>query len=179
MMQAMAFCGALAVFLPFVISAVAGKFGKAVSERVSGTADRTAGGGRRQRAADRTDAAGLGHGKRDRRACQGLRAPGHAARPAVSRSASACSLTGGQLSRGLVSWPGGIASRPDWLWWILPVVYIAFDFAEDSVIVVLLSWPSSITDGGLKLLSVLRFVRIASVGAAWSWLWLLGVLSFV
>jgi hypothetical protein len=178
MMQTMAFCGALAVFLPFVISAVAAKFGKAVSERFLERPTELpaeVGEGLLTVALLRAWATG---------SKTAAHARGYARYVMLFDLAYLVSLglflgLAASYLAGLVSWPGGIASRPDWLWWILPVVYIAFDFAEDSLIVVLLSWPSSIADGSLKLLSVLRFVKIASVGAAMVVAVLLGLLSFV
>jgi hypothetical protein len=178
MMQAMAFCGALAVTLPFVISSVAARFGKAVSERFL------------ERPTELPAEVGEGP-----LTASMLRAWATGSKTAVHARGYArwvmpldlvylvslglfLGLAASYLA-GLVSWPGWIVSCPDWLWWILPVVYIAFDFAEDSLIVVLLSWPSSITEGSVKFLSVLRFVKIASVGAAMGVAVVLGVLSFV
>jgi len=33
---------------------------------------------------------------------------------------------------------------PVWVWWALPVVYIMCDFAEDTLILILLTWPSTV-----------------------------------
>jgi hypothetical protein len=178
MMQAMAFCGALAVFLPFVISAVAGRYGKAVAERFlerPGELPAEIGEGPLTAALLRAWATG---------SKTAAHAKGYARWVVLCDLGYLVSLglflgLAASYLAGLVSWPGWIASRPDWLWWILPVVYIAFDFAEDSLIFVLLTWPSSITDGSLKLLSILRFVKIRSVGAAMVVAVVLGVLSSV
>jgi hypothetical protein len=179
MMQAMAFFGALAVALPFVISAVAAKFGKAVSERflerpgelpaeVGAKGPLTASMLRDWATGSATAAHAGGYA--------------HRIMPLDLLYLLSLGLFLGLAASylaGLVSWPGWIASRPDWLWWILPLVYMAFDVAEDGLIVVLLSWPSSITDGSLKLLSALRLVKIVSVGAAMGVAVLLGLLSFI
>jgi hypothetical protein len=179
MMQAMAFFGALAVALPFVISAVASKFGKAVSERflerpgelpaeVGAEGPLTASTLRDWATGSKTEAHAKGYAR--------------CVMPLDLLYLVSLGLFLGLAANylaGLVSWPGWIASRPDWLWWILPVVYMAFDFAEDSLIVGLLSWPAGITDASLKVLSVLRFVKIVSVGGAMGVAVLLGLLSFV
>jgi hypothetical protein len=182
MMQAMAFFGALAVALPFVISAVAARFGKAVSERFlerPGELPAEVGAEGPLTASTLRDWA-LGRITADTAA----HAKGYARWVMVCDLAYLVSLglflgLAADYLAGLVSWPAWVASRPDWVWWILPIVYIAFDFAEDSLIFVLLSWPASITDASLKLLSALRLVKIVSVGAAMVVAVVLGALSFI
>jgi hypothetical protein len=182
MMQAMAFFGALAVALPFVISSVAVRFGKAVAERFlerpgelpaeAGAKGPLTASMLQDWALGRVTADTAGH----------ARGYAHRVMPLDLLYLISLGLFLGLAASylaGLVGWPGWIASRPDWLWWILPLVYIAFDAAEDSLIVVLLSWPASITDASLKVLSVLRFVKIVSVGGAMGAAVLLGLLSFI
>jgi hypothetical protein len=63
---------------------------------------------------------------------------------------------------GNVDWPPALASLPRWTWLILPLFYTLADFAEDCLIVLLMTSPSRITKSSVDALSFLRKLKIAS-----------------
>jgi hypothetical protein len=80
---------------------------------------------------------------------------------------------------GLVSWPRAIADMPDWVRWALPVLYIVCDFAEDTLIFVLLTWPSTISASALAAIAVSRSIKIGSVSIAIIQVLVLSLLSYI
>jgi hypothetical protein len=62
-----------------------------------------------------------------------------------------------------VRWPIALSALPAWIWWLLPVVYIVCDFAEDAVIFTMLRWPSTIQGGSVDVLAFLRATKITTV----------------
>jgi hypothetical protein len=178
MMRAMVICGTLAIALPFILASVASSFGPAVSERFLerptelpaevGEGPLTA--SLLQAWASGSDTAGHAKGY------------AHRVIPIDMLYLVFLGLFLGLAASyvaGLVSWPAWVAARPAWMWWILPGAYILFDFAEDSLIFVLLTWPSSIAEASLGFLSVVRSAKIASVGASMGLVVLLGLVSFI
>jgi hypothetical protein len=78
---------------------------------------------------------------------------------------------------GLIQWPGKLSNLPISGFWLLPALYILFDFAEDLVILVLLNWPSAI-DRMFRVLTVCRTAKLAAVFAGFVQVFLLCGLSF-
>lgn len=182
MIRVMVLCGALAVALPFVISSVASRFGPAVSERFLERPTELPAEVGSEGPLDASLLRAWAMGSKDPKTA--AHAKGYARWVMLFDLAYLVSLglflgLAASYAAGLATWPAWVASRPNWVWWILPGAYIAFDFAEDSLIFVLLTWPSGIADASLQLLSFLRFVKIVSVGGAMGVAVLLGLLSFI
>jgi hypothetical protein len=78
---------------------------------------------------------------------------------------------------GIIQWPASLSNLPISGLWLLPALYIFFDFAEDLVIFVLLNWPSAI-DRMFRVLTVCRTAKLAAVFAAFVQVFLLCGLSF-
>ena len=156
--------GTLAIALPFLISGIASRYGSAVAERFlerPGAVPEELGGG-----------AILTHEKLYK----------WATAPATSADAKGYAhrvlpvdllyliflggflgLAASTVSSSIV-WPMSWPAIPVWTWWLLPLTYVVCDVLEDSLIIFLLSWPSFISQIGLDCLSVLRFLKIYSVG---------------
>lgn len=179
MLRLMIISGTLAVALPFLISSVASPLGTAVSERflerpgrlpaeVSDQKDLTA----PILKAWVTREPTLGHAKGYARLIM----------PMDMLYLVFLGLFLGLAAvhiAGLVKWPLNYGTIPLWFWWIAPAVYIVCDFSEDSLIVVLLSWPFSITGASLDVLSCLKWTKIVSVSLAMAQVLLLGLLSWI
>ena len=58
-----------------------------------------------------------------------------------------------------VRWPIALSGFPSWVWWLLPVVYIICDFAEDTLIVTMLRWRPTIQEQALDALTYLRAIK--------------------
>jgi hypothetical protein len=80
---------------------------------------------------------------------------------------------------GMTAWPRAMAGIPAWVWWTLPVLYIVCDFAEDTLIFTLLTWPSTISSFALEALAAARSIKIGSVSIAIGQVLLLGLLSYI
>ncbi|RXH38731.1 hypothetical protein XH99_00270 [Bradyrhizobium nanningense] len=68
-----------------------------------------------------------------------------------------------QMLAGKISLVGAV---PVIAWWTLPVAYMFSDFAEDGMIVTLLSWPGAITDASFQALRLFTMIKLYSIGAA-------------
>jgi hypothetical protein len=172
-------CGTLAVALPFLISMVASPLGTAVSERflerpgklpaeVSDQEDLTASILRAWVTQEATAKHAKGYARR--------------VMPLDMLYLVFLGLFLGLaavLMAGFVKWPPNFHTVPLWFWWIAPVVYIACDFCEDSLIIGLLTWPSGITDTSLDVLSCLKWTKIGSVSLAMVQVLLLGLLTCI
>ncbi len=77
----------------------------------------------------------------------------------------------------MVQWPASISSVPISAFWLLPALYIFFDFAEDLSILVLLNWPTTI-ERMFGVLTAFRTAKLAAVFAAFIQVFLLCGLSF-
>jgi hypothetical protein len=63
----------------------------------------------------------------------------------------------------MVRWPMALSNIPVWIWFLLPVVYIFADFAEDSLIFILLRWLATIQDKSMNVLGVLTAIKIKAI----------------
>ncbi|WP_027553351.1 hypothetical protein [Bradyrhizobium sp. Cp5.3] len=80
---------------------------------------------------------------------------------------------------GSVRWPIPLSGFPTWIWWLLPVVYIVCDFAEDAVIFTMLRWPSTIQGGTMDGLAILRATKIVTVTLSMVQVLLLCLASYI
>lgn len=80
---------------------------------------------------------------------------------------------------GAIAFPTTLARPSAWLLWLLPAAYITCDLAEDALIIIMLSWPTTIHAGAFSPLSLVRALKIASVGIAFVQVLLLCLFSFV
>jgi hypothetical protein len=80
---------------------------------------------------------------------------------------------------GMIAWPGVFPRLPTWLWWVLPVIYIVCDFAEDMFVIGLLNWPSIISASSLAVLAMFRSIKIGSVAFAIFQVLLLDGLAYI
>uniref|UniRef100_Q07H08 Uncharacterized protein n=1 Tax=Rhodopseudomonas palustris (strain BisA53) TaxID=316055 RepID=Q07H08_RHOP5 len=71
--------------------------------------------------------------------------------------------------------PAPLSRLPLWAWLILPLTYVVVDLLEDILIIVLMTTPDVITGATVTTLTVLRTIKIWSVGLAMAQLILLGV----
>jgi hypothetical protein len=78
-----------------------------------------------------------------------------------------------------VRWPIALSSFPAWVWWLLPVVYIICDFAEDTVIFTMFRWPSTIREQALDALAHLRAFKIGTVTLSMAQVLLLYFASYI
>lgn len=74
-----------------------------------------------------------------------------------------------------IAWPPALAGWPLWVWLIFPAVYFFTDLVEDSLIIVLMTWPSSISDFTVGALTGLRNTKIASNALAITQIFALGL----
>jgi len=72
----------------------------------------------------------------------------------------------GFSSQSLAGRIGLVSAVPTIAWWILPIVYMFADFAEDSMIATLLTWPHAITETSFQALQFITTVKLYSIGAA-------------
>ncbi|OCK59868.1 hypothetical protein [Bradyrhizobium sp. LMTR 3] len=72
-----------------------------------------------------------------------------------------------------------LSSLPVWIWWMLPICYMAFDIAEDIVIAAIFKSFVPLTADSFRLLSSLTAIKIASVKAAIAQVILLGALNLL
>ena len=79
---------------------------------------------------------------------------------------------------GMIQWPANLSRLPISAFWLLPALYIFFDFAEDISILVLLNWPPTI-ERMFGVLTVFRAGELAAVLAAFAQVFLLCGLSFL
>ncbi|MEH2535128.1 hypothetical protein V1277_005575 [Bradyrhizobium sp. AZCC 1588] len=70
-----------------------------------------------------------------------------------------------------------LSGLPIWIWWILPVCYMATDILEDSTIAAIFKSFVPLTAESFRLLSILTAIKIASVTAAIGQVALLGGLN--
>jgi hypothetical protein len=176
--------GTLAIALPFIISGAAIPFGNAVSGRFlerpthDGTPRYTI--PRETAAGEALDATSLVDWVRD----NSNFAKGYATR-IIPLDALYLLCLGGFLAIasttlvGLIRWPLAISGIPVWIWWLLPVVYVLCDFAEDATILMMLRWPSSIQGVTVDVLACLRATKIASVALSIVQVLLLSVVSYI
>jgi hypothetical protein len=79
----------------------------------------------------------------------------------------------------LVQWPISLSGFPIWIWWLLPVVYVACDFSEDALVFAMLRWPSTIQEGTMDALAILRATKIATVTLSMVQVLLLCLASYI
>lgn len=79
----------------------------------------------------------------------------------------------------IIRWPHMLASLPNWVWWVLPGLYLVSDSIEDCMIFSMLNWPSTIQSGAFDILSAARSVKITTVTLSLVQVVLLSLLSFV
>lgn len=77
-----------------------------------------------------------------------------------------------------VAWPTKLAAVPIWLWWTLPLTYIASDLAEDILIFGLLNGTLAIQTSTFGALEAFRAVKLTVVTFSILQVLLLSVLSF-
>lgn len=65
---------------------------------------------------------------------------------------------------------------PGAIWWILPLVYLAADLAEDTLMVGIFKSIVPLTDGWFRVLHALTGIKIASLTAAFGQVGFLGIL---
>lgn len=83
-------------------------------------------------------------------------------------------LAANMLASG-IAWPPALAKLPPWIWFIFPVIYVFADFAEDCLIVMLMSRPTSISGGTFDMLTLFRNTKIVASGAAMAQVFVLGI----
>ncbi|WP_454629962.1 hypothetical protein [Bradyrhizobium cenepequi] len=59
-----------------------------------------------------------------------------------------------------------LSNVPAWIWWVFPVLYIASDLAEDSMIAAIFRAFIPLTDRSYDFLSALTSVKLATVSIA-------------
>jgi hypothetical protein len=74
-----------------------------------------------------------------------------------------------------VAWPPMLAKLPLWIWLIFPAAYIITDFLEDSLIILMMTQPSSISDLTVQALTFLRGTKIFSNALAITQIFALGL----
>jgi hypothetical protein len=74
-----------------------------------------------------------------------------------------------------VVWPAMLAKLPLWVWLVFPIAYMIADAAEDSLIMVLMSKPESISKSSVDALTALRGAKIASNALAITQIFALGL----
>ena len=79
----------------------------------------------------------------------------------------------------LTRWPLALASIPVWIWCSLPVVYVVSDFAEDTIIFIILRWPSGVQGITVDILTCLRAAKILSLALSIGQVLLLCLLSYI
>jgi hypothetical protein len=79
----------------------------------------------------------------------------------------------------LIRWPIALASIPVWIWCLLPVVYVICDFAEDTIIFIILRSPSGIQGLTMDILACLRAAKILSLALSIGQVLLLCLLSYL
>jgi hypothetical protein len=79
---------------------------------------------------------------------------------------------------GITQRPASLSTLPISAFWVLPALYIFFDFTEDISILVLLNWPHTI-EKMFGVLTAFRTGKLAAVSAAFAQVFLLCGLSFI
>jgi hypothetical protein len=74
-----------------------------------------------------------------------------------------------------VAWPPTLARLPLWVWLIFPAVYTIADFVEDSLIILLMTQPSRISNFTVDALTFLRNTKIGSNAMAITQIFALGL----
>ena len=74
-----------------------------------------------------------------------------------------------------VAWPPPLARLPLWIWLIFPAVYVIADFAEDFLIILLMTQPSRISSLTVDALTFLRNAKIGSNIVAITQIFVLGL----
>jgi hypothetical protein len=74
-----------------------------------------------------------------------------------------------------VAWPPLSAKLPLWVWLIFPVAYMIPDLIEDSLIFLMMTRPSSISELTVQALTVLRDTKIFSNAMAITQIFALGL----
>lgn len=72
----------------------------------------------------------------------------------------------GFSSQSLAGKIGLLSPVPSIAWWVLPVIYMLADLVEDSMIVVLLTWPGTINDTSFQVLRFFTTLKLYAIGAA-------------
>ena len=80
---------------------------------------------------------------------------------------------------GMTQWPPILSHVRTWVFWLLPALYIFCDLAEDSLILTMLNWPSTIRSVAFAALTTLRSLKIASVSLGFVQVLLLCGLSYI
>jgi hypothetical protein len=176
--------GTLAIALPFIISGAAIQFGNAVSDRFL---ERPTNDGKPKYTIPREtppgevlDAASLTQWiKENSRFATGY------ATQVIPLDFLYLFCLGGFLAIAstilvdLIRWPVALASIPVWIWCLLPVVYVVSDFAEDTIIFIVLRWPSGIQGVTVDILTCLRGAKILSLELSMGQVLLLCLLSYI
>jgi hypothetical protein len=168
MMRLLILLGTLAIALPFIISGTALPFGNAVSGRFL---ERPTHKGEPRytvpietEVGKKLDAASLADWLREHRDF----ANGYATR-VIPIDLPYLFFLGGFLALAsvtlapMVRSPIALSGVPGWVWWLLPAVYVVFDFVEDTLIFTMLQWPSTIKSQTMDVLAFLRATKIATV----------------
>lgn len=161
MICAMIVCGTLAIAMPFVISGVALRLGAAVSERFlerPGSLPAEVGSG------PGLTASLLKRWATQQTTVSHAKGYAHLVMPLdIAYLIFLGTFLGFAATHmAVLASPNWLSTRPGWVWWILPAAYMASDLAEDILIFVFLTWPSSITDFGLKTLSAFKWTKIGT-----------------
>jgi hypothetical protein len=87
---------------------------------------------------------------------------------------------GARTLASTVAWPPSMAAwLPLWVWLIFPLAYTIADFLEDSLIVLLMNRPDSITSFTVHVLTLLRNTKIAGNALAITQIFALGIAGMV
>jgi hypothetical protein len=176
--------GTLAIALPFIISGAAIPFGNAVSDRFL---ERPTRDGkpkytipRETSPGEALDASSLAQWIKE----NGNFATGYATRVIPLDFLYLCFLGGflaiaSTILVDLIRFPVALAGIPVWIWCLLPAVYVISDFAEDTVIFIILRWPSSIQGTTMDILGWLRAAKILSLALSIGQVLLLCLLSYI
>jgi len=86
---------------------------------------------------------------------------------------------GSSILASMTSWPAGFSKIPLWVWWCLPALYMLADACEDTLIMLFLNKPMTITTNSLDLLTQFRSIKIWTNVLATVQVFLLGLGSYV
>jgi hypothetical protein len=78
-----------------------------------------------------------------------------------------------------IAWPPALAKLPPWIWFVFPAAYVAADFVEDCLIVMLMSRPASISQGTFDMLTLFRNTKIVANGLAMVQIFVLGLAGVI
>jgi hypothetical protein len=71
---------------------------------------------------------------------------------------------------------GFLANVPVWVWWVLPLSYVAADVVEDTTIAAIFKSLVDLTDSTFALLKTLTAIKLATVSLALGQVGFLGAL---